>query len=91
MYIEVSYPRKTGQKARLLSEDFAPTRQRCVNFWFHMYGNTVGTLNLYIKTGLGNTTKSERLIWSLSGNFGDQWMNGQAPITSKARYQVHFI
>ena len=91
MYIEVSSPIKTGQKARVLSEDFPSTRRRCVNFWFHMFGATVGTLNLYVKTGLGNSTKSEQLIWSLSGNFGNQWMNGQAPISSTARYQVSTI
>lgn len=90
MYIETSYPIKTGQKARVLSQDFSPTTRRCVNFWFHMYGATVGTLNLYVKTGLGNSTKSESLIWALSGNFGDQWMNGQAPIISTQRYQVSF-
>jgi len=90
MYIETSYPIKTGQKARILSQDFAPTTRRCVDFWFHMYGATVGTLNIYVKTGLGNSTKSESIIWALSGNFGDQWMNGQAPIQSTQRYQVSF-
>jgi hypothetical protein len=89
MYIEVSYPTKTGQKGRTLSEDFGPTSRRCVSFWFHMYGSTVGTLNVYAKTGPGNSSSAEQKIWSLSGNFGDQWMNGQAPISSKVWYQVY--
>ncbi|EDO47787.1 predicted protein [Nematostella vectensis] len=90
MYIEVSYPIQTGQKARFMSEDFPPISQRCVNFWFHMYGTTVGTLTLYLKTGRGNSSAVETPIWSLSGNFGDQWMNGQAPISSTGWYQIVF-
>lgn len=88
MYIETSAPRKQGDKARLLSEDFSPTtsRGRCVKFWYHMYGNTIGTLRLLVKTGPGN--QSETVIWELSGNFGDQWYSAQAPVSSAKMYQV---
>ena len=88
MYIETSSPRKQGDKARLLSEDFSPTttRGRCVKFWYHMFGNTIGTLRVLVKTGAGN--QSETVIWELSGNFGDQWYSAQAPVTSGKPYQV---
>jgi len=88
MYIETSAPRKQGDKARLLSEDFSPTtsRGRCVTFWYHMYGNTIGTLRLLVKIGPGN--QSETVIWELSGNFGDQWYSAQAPVSSAKMYQV---
>lgn len=88
MYIETSAPRKQGDKARLLSEDFAPTTSsgRCLKFWYHMYGATIGTLRILVKTGPGN--QSETAIWELSGNFGNQWYSGQAPVTSGVMYQV---
>ena len=88
MYIETSSPRKPGDKARLISEEFPPVGllPRCVTFWYHMYGNTVGTLRLISKTGPGN--QSETVIWELSGNFGDVWMNGQTPIHTGQWYSV---
>lgn len=88
MYIETSAPRKQGDKARLLSEEFSATtfHGRCVKFWYHMYGATIGTLRVLVKTGPGN--QSETAIWELSGNFGDQWYSGQAPVSSGVMYQV---
>ena len=70
MYIETSAPRKQGDKARLLSEDFEPTssRGRCVKFWYHMYGATIGTLRILVKTGPGN--QSETAIGSLVETLG---------------------
>lgn len=91
MYIETSAPRKQGDKARLLSEDFGPTTLggRCVKFWYHMYGGTIGTLRILVKTGPGN--QSETAIWELGGNFGNQWYSGQAPVTSGVMYQVTLL
>ena len=51
-----------------------------------MYGTGVGTLNVYIKTGPGNT--SEQLVWTNSGNQGDSWIQGQAPIYSTKMFRV---
>ena len=47
MYIETSYPRKQGQKARLLSPSYTDNSDICVQFWYHMYGDGIGTLNVY--------------------------------------------
>lgn len=51
-----------------------------------MTGSGIGTLNLYVKTGKGST--NEKMIWSLSGNQANKWMEGTAPIYSKVDYQV---
>eukprot|EP00795_Rhopilema_esculentum_P012712 gene12712-3431_t len=91
MYIEASAPRKQGDKARLVSEFFPPTGTfgRCVKFAFHMFGTSMGTLNVYVKTGAGN--QSETLIWSTSGNHGNVWIpTAQAPIVSSQSYAVVF-
>ena len=89
MFVETSSPRVQGDKARLYSERFLPTSQRgrCIKFWYHMYGNSIGTLNVFVKTGAGNS--SETLVWTLSGNQLDKWNFGQAAVTSdKSAYQV---
>ena len=89
MFIETSAPRRPGDKARLYSERFSVTSLRgsCIKFWYHMYGASIGTLNVLIKTGAGN--RSEDIVWTLSGNQQNKWNFGQAPVTSaKSDYQV---
>lgn len=89
MFIETSSPRKSGDKARFYSERLSPTslRGRCVKFWYHMYGSSIGTLNVLVKTGAGN--RSESLVWSLSGNQRNRWNFGQVTIASyRSAYQV---
>ena len=90
MYIEASYPRIAGHKARLVSQDLAVSKApKCLNFWFHLYGASIGRLNVLVKTGSGN--KSENLIWTFGGNFGDVWLNAQAPIQSDKVFQVMIL
>ena len=48
MYIEASSPRKLGDNARLSSPIYSKsTVPSCLKFWYHMYGSTMGTLNVY--------------------------------------------
>ena len=89
MFIETSSPRRPGDKARLYSERFTPTSLlgRCIKFWYHMYGNNIGTLNVVVKTGAGN--KPEGIVWTLSGNQQNKWNFGQTTVASdKSAYQV---
>lgn len=53
MYIETSAPRVNGDNAILLSPTFAgSTQTRCLNFWYHMYGKDVGTLNIHVSLNI---------------------------------------
>ena len=91
MFIEASSPRKQGEKARLVSERFEATSLRgyCIRFWYHMYGAGIGTLNVIVKNRPGNSSLSETIEWSLSGNQLNQWRQGQAPVRSTLDgYQV---
>ena len=51
LYIETSAPRVMGHKAWLVSETFPPVSAsgRCIHFWYSMYGQTVDTLNVYLR------------------------------------------
>ena len=65
MYIEASPPRRRGDKARLNSPIYSKsTGSSCLKFWYHMYGRTMGTLNVYAVLA-GRYQK----IWSKSGNY----------------------
>ena len=76
MYIKTSSPRQLGDIARLVSplhlNQGNSDRQNCrLDFWYHMYGVTIATLNVYSRSaGVDNT---ETLMWSLSGNQLDAW------------------
>lgn len=48
MYVDTTVGR-WGDRALLLSEIFSPSNKgQCFTFWYHIYGQDVGTLNLYI-------------------------------------------
>ena len=80
MFIESSYPRLTDEKAITLSETIPVNGNgKCVGFWFHMYGQDIGTLRVLMRVGYAI---SESVVWELSGNQGDKWQFGQAPMIS---------
>lgn len=51
MYIESS-KKQLNDKARLISPLLKKNSPDiCVTFWYHMYGQTIGSLNVYAKVG----------------------------------------
>ena len=52
-----------------------------------MAGNTVGTLNVYA-SGTGNNELETNPIWSISGEQGDQWIQGEVLLSSEVPYSV---
>ncbi len=90
LFIESSLPRRPGDTARIQSEQFTATssKGRCMKFWYHMLGPDIGNLTVYL-----NVTGSSKLIplWRLSGNQGNQWLNGKLPINSAKSYMVRTI
>ena len=49
-----------------------------------MFGSGIGELNVYVNQG----SKDMKKIWSLSGDAGNNWYMGQAPISSIQPYKV---
>ena len=49
MYIETSAPRRPNDKARLSSTTYTKsTNDECLQFYYHMYGANIGTLNVKV-------------------------------------------
>lgn len=84
MYIETSMPRKPGDIARLISPVNPATDGRCLKFWYHMYGATVGSLTIGIRNNRGEDTAIE----TISGNFGNNWLLSQLDLVSETSFQV---
>ena len=65
MYIETSSPRKPGENAKLVLTVPDNGKQSCLSFYYHMFGESAGTLSVYS----GNNK-----VVSVSGDQGDNWL-----------------
>ncbi|XP_035209423.1 MAM and LDL-receptor class A domain-containing protein 1-like [Stegodyphus dumicola] len=83
MYVRADAKWKNGSKAHLVSLKQELTDKRCFNFWYHMYGPDVGTLNIIIRTDTGNTT-----VWRKRNSQGNTWKPGMRTIRSKDPYSI---
>lgn len=67
-----------GNRAHLLSGLIdSSDKTRCFKFSYHMYGSTIGQLNVYYMS-----SGASKLVWSLKRNQGNGWQNGRVPITT---------
>ena len=79
MYIEASSPRQRGDNAKLELSVSGSGAVACLNFFYHMYGSSMGTLKVY---------SGYSVVLSLSGNQGSSWR--QATRTIYLRNTVSF-
>ncbi|XP_077864148.1 MAM and LDL-receptor class A domain-containing protein 1-like [Saccoglossus kowalevskii] len=86
LYIETSFPRLPGWKAKLLSMTIEGGTTECLEFWYHMYGDDIGALRVYardVETGGENP-----ITWEKSSNQGNMWRYGTAELYSDYDYQI---
>lgn len=94
MYIEASSPRVKGEAARLVSDRFKIVNGHnwCLNFWYHMYGNSVGSLKVKLKIYPFNPSKPYyRTLWTQQLNHGDVWLMDYVPINSPDNFEVCYL
>ena len=70
MYIETS-PRVAGDNAKLVLYVYGSGQLSCLKFYYHMYGDTMGTLTVYS----GNMA-----AFNKSGNHGNYWRKAEINI-----------
>ncbi|XP_077999791.1 MAM domain-containing glycosylphosphatidylinositol anchor protein 2-like isoform X2 [Glandiceps talaboti] len=87
LYTEASTPREPGDMARLTSPSFPATTGACFTFNYHMYGDHMGTLKVYVYND-GDVTGNP--IWSQSGNQGSQWKQLNIYVVRKTNYRLAF-
>ncbi|XP_078351329.1 MAM and LDL-receptor class A domain-containing protein 1-like [Oculina patagonica] len=71
MYIETSSPRVAGDNAKLELPVSANDELACLEFYYHMYGDTMGTLNVF---------NGNAVVFSKSGNHGANWIKEEITI-----------
>ena len=86
MYIETS-AHSRGSKARLISPAVTPNQQgqKCLKFWYHMYGQNVDSLNVYIQFGLSIPSSA---YWNKKGTQGNSWKQQSLTITASKVFNV---
>ena len=82
MYIETS-PQGLGDHAKLNSPLLTFRGNMCLKFFYHMYGLTIGQLNVLI-----NGTKT---VFSASGNKGNNWLEARITTSLTGIYMVRAI
>ena len=92
MFLEVSRPVKRGDVAKLKSQQFNSVRgkTRCFNFWYHMYGAAIGTLQVIYK--VFSDSQTEKVIWNLTGqqqiSESDPWKYARVPVDMNSDHMV---
>ncbi|KAA0719308.1 LDL-receptor class A domain-containing protein 1 Skeletal organic matrix MAM and [Triplophysa tibetana] len=82
-----------GDAAKILSEIFPPdSRGHCFTFWYHLYGDRVGTLNLYMNSSTiyNNGNEFGQRVWTESGHQGDLWWRGNVYVKHKEPFWFIF-
>ncbi|KAJ8022250.1 MAM and LDL-receptor class A domain-containing protein 2 [Holothuria leucospilota] len=87
MYVETSSPVSANWTASLSSSWQNSTGHStvCLEFYYHMYGSSIGTLNVFI-----SSANTHNLIFSRSQNHGDRWWQALVNFTSDSEWQVTF-
>ncbi|CAC5389522.1 unnamed protein product [Mytilus coruscus] len=74
-----------GQKLNFTSMTVYPNGNACFTFWYHMFGDGMGTLNVYL-----DTKEESRIAWSKSGNWKKKWLLASVEISSSEPYNIIF-
>ncbi|XP_070566222.1 MAM and LDL-receptor class A domain-containing protein 1-like [Ptychodera flava] len=85
MYIETN-DGEVGDRAWLVSEHLTPTDGKCFQFWYHMYGDTIDRLTVYIES----RSRSRAILWREEGNQGNEWFQGKFTVNSSVEYWIIF-
>jgi len=87
-YVESSTPNYPNQTfiAYTPTFDISATPGKVISFWYHMYGASMGDLEIAVLDGNGYTSLN-----TISGDQGDQWHFAYYPVASVDSFKIAFI
>ena len=91
MFVETSWPRKPGDRARLGTYyTFAGLRagdSSCqMRFYYHMWGDHIGNLSVKVRDTIGGP---ETTLWIRNDKVGNYWARAEVVLSSVNDFQVH--
>ncbi len=72
----------------LESEVYAADKDRCLKFWYHMYGSGIGSLTVYRQFSGG---PSIDLLWQKTGSQDNIWRMGRANLNKLSKSDLFSI
>ncbi len=75
--------------ARLWSPLLPANTGNCAEWYYHMYGDDIGTLNIYIIPD-GGKIGDYPSVWTMERNQGNLWYIGRAHVTHTSPYYLVF-
>nr|XP_023010426.2 MAM and LDL-receptor class A domain-containing protein 1 [Maylandia zebra] len=93
VYVD-SFVGEWGVSSFLVSDVLQPsTRGHCLTFWYHMFGNHVGTLRVYINNRKMQAGGDEvgLLKWTETGNKGEKWQMANVSVTHDEAFWFVFV
>lgn len=84
-FLETSSPYQPGMKGRLISKQYKASSSMCFDFWYFMYGKSVGSLTVYMENSSGRTN-----LWTRDGNQGNDWLEANIPLSSPTDFKVKY-
>jgi len=93
-YTDSSYFDKLGDASRFYSSIQTSVNSNvCLKFWYHMFGEDVNRLNVYLdehESDLLTSNFSRTLIWTKYGTQGNRWFEAQKTVSGKKAWKVTF-
>lgn len=91
MYMEASSPNYPDKYARMMSPcyDLQSLSSPKLQFSYHMFGTSVGSLSLKISDDNGETWSA--VLWNKSGSQGDQWITEIIDLSAYNNKTVNFL
>ncbi len=85
LYAEASSPAEEDDTAVLESREFQPVSIRCLSFWYHMLGEDMGSLEVFLRD---EKTGSNTPVWVRSGDQGPEWKQANVTYISTNMHRV---
>ena len=79
MYIETSSPRVPGDNAKIQRGGLIFTGNTCIRFFYHMYGASIGTLNIFL---------DKINVHQITGEQGNMWKEANIKVSQVGPYAV---
>ncbi|XP_069030943.1 enteropeptidase-like [Embiotoca jacksoni] len=67
-----------------------PTRPMCLRFWYHMFGNNVRQLRVFLQSSPWQPSLNDTIVFQRDGNYGDNWNYGQVTLNLTSESRVVF-
>ncbi|XP_071348966.1 MAM and LDL-receptor class A domain-containing protein 2 isoform X2 [Trachinotus anak] len=85
MLIKAAHNLNISSAARLISYPQPTGQVTCVSFWYHIFGNSIGSLKFIAK----HPGEAETVVWMRSGTQGNKWRF--ADLTFNSDKPIQFI